>query len=53
MSEAFVYGDSLRDHLIGIYVVEEGPFTEYAKKHGVEGNFEDILANEKILEQAF
>ena len=45
ISEAFVYGDSLRDYCVAIIVPNPGKFIEICKNMGFEETLETLCQN--------
>jgi len=50
VSDIFVYGDSLKSVLVAIVVSEEAELVPLAKELGIEGTYEELCENPKIIE---
>jgi long-chain acyl-CoA synthetase len=48
VTECFVYGDSLKANLVGIYVPNEKRLKHLAEELKIEGTYEELCKNEKI-----
>lgn len=48
-AESFVYGNSLKNYVVGVFVVDPAAFPIYAKKMGLgEITIEDFCKNEMV-----
>ena len=50
-AEPFVYGDSLQHYLIGIIVPHKPAIENLGKELGIEGSFEELCANKRIVDK--
>ncbi len=48
MLQAFVHGDSLRDHVVAVIVPDEDVVKMVAKMAGIEGEYKEVCASEKL-----
>jgi len=51
VAEPFVHGDSLQNYVVGIVFPQETAIKQLAQDLGIEGTFEELCKNEKIIEQ--
>ena len=48
IAEAFVYGDSTKSHLVGIFVPDQKKLIEFAKSKNIDGSIEDLCKNKEL-----
>lgn len=48
IAQAFVYGDSLRDHIVAVVVPDEETVMQLAKNKNWEGSFKELCAGEVL-----
>jgi len=53
IAEAFVYGMSTKNYLIGIFVPEVEVFNDLAQELGQTGTFEELLTNDKMKDHVY
>eukprot|EP01017_Pseudomicrothorax_dubius_P029894 TRINITY_DN3671_c0_g3_i1.p1 TRINITY_DN3671_c0_g3~~TRINITY_DN3671_c0_g3_i1.p1 ORF type:complete len:675 (-),score=177.18 TRINITY_DN3671_c0_g3_i1:69-2093(-) len=51
VAEAFVYGDSLKNHLIGVMVPKREGLMKFAQEKGVQGTFDELIQNKAFVKQ--
>jgi long-chain acyl-CoA synthetase len=48
LARLWVYGDSLKSQLIGVGVANVDAITLWAKSQGINGNIDELLANDQV-----
>lgn len=48
IAQIFIHGDSLESHIVGVVVPEREAVLEWAKKRGVEGDYEALCASAEL-----
>jgi len=52
VAQNWIYGDSLRDHIVGFFVVEPANAGKWAKEHGKEFN-EELMKDPEFIQEVY